>query len=46
MALELRKRVLELLTSKPDMRFKARDVANWIYETYPQEAEAKLAIRS
>ena len=43
MALELRKRVFELLTSKPDTRFKARDVANWIYETYPQEAEAKLA---
>src|SRR5882757_4283387 len=43
MALELRKRVFELLTSKPDTRFKARDIANWIHETYPQEAEAKLA---
>jgi hypothetical protein len=43
MALELNKRVFELLKSKPDTRFKARDIANWIYETYPQEAEEKLA---
>lgn len=42
MALELRKRVFELLSSKPDTRFKARDIALWICKTYPQEAEAKL----
>jgi len=42
MALELRKRVFELLSSKPDTRYKARDIANWICETYPQDAEAKL----
>ena len=43
MALELRKRTFELLSSKPDTKFKARDIANWICETYPQEADAKLA---
>jgi hypothetical protein len=43
MALELRKRTFELLSSKPDTKFKARDIAIWICETYPQEADAKLA---
>jgi hypothetical protein len=42
MALELRKRVFELLSSKPDTRFKASDIAKWICKTYPHEAEAKL----
>ena len=45
MALELRKRVFELLTSKPDTRFKARDIANWICETYPQEADTLHELR-
>jgi len=38
-ALELRKRVFELLTSNPDKKFKAREIATWICETYSQEAE-------
>jgi hypothetical protein len=42
MAMELRKRVFEFLTSKPEQRFKARDIANWICDTYPEEAEEKL----
>jgi hypothetical protein len=42
MALELRKRVFELLSSKPDTKFKASDIAKWICETYPDEAQAKL----
>jgi uncharacterized protein len=40
-ALELRKRTFELLTSNPDKKFKAREIATWICETYPEEAEAK-----
>jgi uncharacterized protein len=43
MAIELRKRVFEFLSSQPEKRFKARDIANWLCDTYPQEAEAKLA---
>jgi uncharacterized protein len=42
MAMELRKRVFEFLASKPETRFKARDIANWICNTYPDEAEEKL----
>ncbi len=42
MALELRKRVFELLAANPDKKFKAREIATWLCETYPQEAEAKL----
>src|SRR4051794_12810475 len=42
MAMELRKRVFEFLASKPEARFKARDIANWICDTYPEEAKEKL----
>ncbi len=42
MALELRKRVFELLTAKPDQKYKAREIASWICDTYPLEAEEKL----
>ncbi|MDG4898165.1 hypothetical protein P9272_32005 [Mesorhizobium sp. WSM4976] len=42
MTLELRKRVFELLASRPDERFKARDIAKWICEQYPHEAAEKL----
>ena len=41
MTLELRKRVFELLAANPDKKFKARELATWICETYPQEAQAK-----
>ena len=43
MALVLRKRVVEFLSSHPDERFTAREIARWICENYPQEAAAKLA---
>lgn len=46
MALELRKRVFEMLSTSPDKRFKARDIAKWICDTYPQEAESKLKTSS
>ncbi|TIP06450.1 MAG: HrgA protein [Mesorhizobium sp.] len=42
MTLELRKRVFELLASRPDERFKARDIAKWICEQYPLEVAEKL----
>jgi len=42
MALELRKRVFELLSSRPDQRFKAREIAKWICDNYPLEAASKL----
>lgn len=43
MALELRKRVVEFLSANPDKRFKAREIASWICDTFPLEAAAKLA---
>lgn len=46
MALELRKRAVELLSSRPEERFKARDIAMWICDKHPQEAAAKLAASS
>jgi len=46
MVLELRKRVFEFLQARPEARYKARDIATWICETYPEEAEAKLASSS
>lgn len=42
MALELRKRVVEMLSSRPEERFKARDIALWICEKHPDEAAEKL----
>lgn len=42
MALELRKRVFEFLQSHPDERFKAREIAEWLCTTYPDEANAKI----
>jgi hypothetical protein len=42
MALELRKRVVEMLSEKSEERFKARDIAKWICENYPDEANEKL----
>ena len=41
MALELRKRVIEMLSAHPDDRFKARDIAEWICKTYPAETDEK-----
>src|SRR5688500_15593831 len=46
MALELRKRVVDLLSTHPEQRFKARDIAIWICKAYPQEAAAKMSASS
>src|SRR3546814_16745106 len=43
MSLKLRERVIEMLASRPDERFKARDIASWIYKHYRAEADEKLA---
>lgn len=43
MALELRKRAIEFLKSRPDERYKASEIAEWIFQNYPCEAAAKKA---
>lgn len=40
--MELRKRVIEMLSSRPEERFKARDIARWICENHAEEAAEKL----
>jgi len=42
MKFDLRKRVVELLSANPGKRYKARDIAVWITETYPEASAAKL----
>ena len=42
LAIELRKRVVEFLSSRQDTKFKARDIALWFRDTYPAEATEKL----
>lgn len=46
MGLELRHRLVELLSNNPERRFKARDIALWVCEAYPAEAMEKLAASS
>lgn len=43
MTLNLRERTFELLKSKPDERFRAREIAEWIHCTYPAETAEKQA---
>ena len=40
--LNLRERTFELLKSNPGQRFKAREIAEWIHFTYPDETLDKL----
>ncbi|MER9558203.1 HrgA protein [Mesorhizobium sp. M0323] len=40
--LDLKKRVIELLSANPETRFKARDIAVWMTENYPEAAAAKM----
>ncbi|MBZ9658792.1 HrgA protein [Mesorhizobium sp. ESP-6-4] len=42
MSFALKKRVVELLSANPEKRFKARDIALWITEKYPEDAAAKI----
>jgi uncharacterized protein len=41
MTLSLRERTFELLKSSPNQRFKAREIAEWIHDTYPEETREK-----
>ena len=41
MALNLVKTVAELLRQKPEQKFTAREIANWIYATHPDECRQK-----
>ena len=41
MSLSLRERTFELLKGSPDKRFKAREIAEWIHATYPDETREK-----
>jgi uncharacterized protein len=41
MTLSLRERTFELVKLSPNQKFKARDIAEWIHETYPEETGEK-----
>jgi uncharacterized protein len=41
MALNLNRTVVEFLKTKPEEKFTAREIANWIFETYPNECREK-----
>ncbi|WP_186064179.1 COG2958 family protein [Burkholderia gladioli] len=41
MALNLAKLVFEFLKARPDQKFTARQIAEWIFATYPTECQAK-----
>ena len=43
MALNLGKVVLDFLTVHPDEKFSARQIAAWIFATFPEECQAKKA---
>lgn len=39
--INLNKRVLEFLKKHPRQKFTAREIAEWFFQTYPAECEAK-----
>ncbi|UXN05154.1 hypothetical protein [Bartonella sp. HY761] len=41
MALHLVDKIAEFLTNNPNQKFTAPDIANWIYQTYPDECKVK-----
>ncbi len=43
MSLNLRKIVVEFLRQNPEQKFTAREIANWIFGTYPDECAQKQA---
>jgi len=43
MALNLTKAVLDCLNERPEEKLTARQIAEWIFETYPAECQAKKA---
>lgn len=43
MSLNLAKSVVDFLTARPEEKFTARQIAEWIFETFPAECHAKKA---
>lgn len=43
MALNLAKAVLDCLKARPDERLTARQIAEWIFSTYPADCQEKKA---
>jgi hypothetical protein len=43
MALNIRNKVFEFLRKNENQRFTARDIAEWVFESYPKECEKKKA---
>jgi len=41
MALDLRNKVLEFLREHPEQKYTARQIAEWIFERFPEECQAK-----
>jgi len=41
MALKLRDRTIECLKAEPNKKFTVRQIAEWVFKTYPEECEAK-----
>ena len=41
MALNLTNTVVEFLQQNPEQKFTAREIANWIFKTYPDECHQK-----
>ncbi|KIE04973.1 hypothetical protein NF27_EY00690 [Candidatus Jidaibacter acanthamoeba] len=41
MNLDLSKKIIEYLSKRPGQKFTAREIAEWIFEIYPDECEAK-----
>ena len=41
MALNLVNTIAEFLRQRPEQKFTAREIANWVYETYPDECHQK-----
>ena len=42
MTLNLNNTVVEFLQQNPEKKFTAREIANWIFETYPNECTTKM----
>lgn len=43
MALRLRERVFQLLQENPEQRFRAREIAEWIHSSFPDDTAQKIA---
>lgn len=41
MKLDLSKKIVEFLSQKPGQKYTAREIAEWVFKTYPDECEAK-----